>query len=602
MQAEDQASNKGTADRGFIKDTTVPNISNVTLTNKTTSKNSYVKNGDSLELSVTISDTNLADITSSDITANLSALGGSTQTNPNSFDKLSGVATWMIIASQTGEGFIQLTVDAKDQAGNVATTVTKTIEADNSIPQAKADYFTTIKNTPIFISSALVLINDTDSSGDILQVLQGADFIFTPQADFIGTVSLSYTVTDGANVVTGTIYIIVTPDLGENEKTLQPVTELGPEDKKIVVVDTPFESTINVSSGTSNATLDLSNIVTSSETEKAAVLIGKINVNVNSNIGNLNLQLPEAVSIAGPASWNGNIKVPTVLDKASFKINPAATTTALIEVGSDDAKLILSKAARLVIPNQASQKAGWIQAGVFTPINTVCESDNQAKADDLPAGGNCKIDAGSDLVIWTKHFTKFITYTESPVQSGNSSNISSNSSSGGSDHACVDAKPGSAPKLLSAKATAVNEVTLSWSKAQDPVTYYLISYGLQKGKVQFGNPNAGDKNTFSFTVKGLSGNTTYYFKVRAGNHCMPGEFSNEMAVQATGKTISKAADGFTKDVLSTKKDAKIISSVENIKPASNVLDVIREFLLKLLSDLQSLSYLPNLRRPLTGTS
>ena len=33
----------------------------------------------------------------------------------------------------------------------------------------------------------------------------------------------------------------------------------------------------------------------------------------------------------------------------------------------------------------------------------------------MAAGAECKIDAGSDLVIWTKHFTTFVTYTQTAI-------------------------------------------------------------------------------------------------------------------------------------------------------------------------------------------
>ncbi|PJA01759.1 hypothetical protein COX74_01020, partial [bacterium (Candidatus Gribaldobacteria) CG_4_10_14_0_2_um_filter_41_16] len=35
--------------------------------------------------------------------------------------------------------------------------------------------------------------------------------------------------------------------------------------------------------------------------------------------------------------------------------------------------------------------------------------------DALAAGGDCKISVGSDLIIWTKHFTNFVTYTQTAI-------------------------------------------------------------------------------------------------------------------------------------------------------------------------------------------
>lgn len=149
--------------------------------------------------------------------------------------------------------------------------------------------------------------------------------------------------------------------------------------------------------------------------------------------------------------------------------------------------------------------------------------------------------------------------TEAVVTNSTTSASSGSTSSGsGSNNSgvCVDAKPKNAPRLISAVSQEPNQVTLVWSKSDGPATYYLVAYGLESGKMLYGNPNIGD--TTSYIVKGLSGNTTYYFKVRAGNHCMPGEFSNEMAVKISGGKITYAgsfkplpATEFKEGVLST---------------------------------------------------
>ncbi len=114
---------------------------------------------------------------------------------------------------------------------------------------------------------------------------------------------------------------------------------------------------------------------------------------------------------------------------------------------------------------------------------------------------------------------------------------------------CSDPSAGGAPTLLSAKASGTNQVELNWSKAADPVTHYVISYGLTPSKPLYGNPNVGGKETTSYTVGSLSGGTTYYFRVRAGNGCNGGAYSNEIAASAGGRTIAGPAAGFIPGVL-----------------------------------------------------
>ncbi len=152
-----------------------------------------------------------------------------------------------------------------------------------------------------------------------------------------------------------------------------------------------------------------------------------------------------------------------------------------------------------------------------------------------------------------------------------SSGNSGNSSFSGADAPkCDSQKPGGAPRLLKAEATGSNQVTLTWSRAADPVTYYTVVYGYSANQINFGNPNVGGKNTLSYVVKGLGGNVTYFFKVRAGNDCMPGDYSNAIPVRVSGKTIASPAVGFKQDVLSAKassESAKKTVKVEAVKSA-----------------------------------
>jgi len=68
-----------------------------------------------------------------------------------------------------------------------------------------------------------------------------------------------------------------------------------------------------------------------------------------------------------------------------------------------------------LIPEAAGKEAGYSRGGDFTKITEVCSADNQSTGDALEAGAECKIDIGDDLVIWTKHFTRFVSYTQTEI-------------------------------------------------------------------------------------------------------------------------------------------------------------------------------------------
>lgn len=101
---------------------------------------------------------------------------------------------------------------------------------------------------------------------------------------------------------------------------------------------------------------------------------------------------------------------------------------------------------------------------------------------------------------------------------------------------CDNLLPGSAPQLISAEQSGLNRVILSWAPASDPVTYYLVAYGMSSGEYRYGNPNIGGHDSTSYTVGSLARNTTYYFVVMAVNGCMPGDFSNELST-TTGEGV-----------------------------------------------------------------
>lgn len=152
--------------------------------------------------------------------------------------------------------------------------------------------------------------------------------------------------------------------------------------------------------------------------------------------------------------------------------------------------------------------------------------------------------------------------------SGNSNGVNSGSgnSGGGSVSApsCNNEVPKSAPKIISAVTTGKNEITLIWEKAKGPVTHYVIAYGLQKGRPLYGNPDVG--NVTSYAVKGLSGGLTYYFKVRAGNDCQPGAYSEEVGVKVGGKFIKAPAQGFKAGVLGKTVKVKKQNKPALVKP------------------------------------
>ncbi|MFA6072844.1 MAG: hypothetical protein WC758_01920 [Candidatus Woesearchaeota archaeon] len=172
-----------------------------------------------------------------------------------------------------------------------------------------------------------------------------------------------------------------------------------------------------------DATLDLSLNLSSNE----STLSGSINTTTSTSSGiTVTVDFPANLTITGNSSWEGIVNLPTVKADSSVDIDAdsgkVATAALVIELGADDVSLTFDKGVRLKFVGQAGEYVGFQRGTTFTQITDVCDADTQVVGNALAAGADCKIDVDDDLIIWTKHFTKFVTYAqENEASSGGSS-------------------------------------------------------------------------------------------------------------------------------------------------------------------------------------
>lgn len=104
-----------------------------------------------------------------------------------------------------------------------------------------------------------------------------------------------------------------------------------------------------------------------------------------------------------------------------------------------------------------------------------------------------------------------------------------------------------APKIFQIWATQTT-ATIYFVPSADPQDSYTISYGVYSDAGMYNVTfNYSDKSgAIPYTINALSAATPYYFKVRANNGCMTGEWSNTLnlktAVSATGGNNAYASD------------------------------------------------------------
>jgi YVTN family beta-propeller protein len=272
-------------------------------------------------------------------------------------------------------------------------------------------------------------------------------------------------------------------------------------------------TTIVVPSTESSATIETGNLLglPSNGTVTTAPL-PPLDIQVSTTLSSSPVQvaIPAGTTVSAPAGWNGAISLPTVEATSSVTVptsgNTINTVNAVVEIGAGDTELTFSRAVRLVIPGMAGKSAGYVRGGTFYAILALDNAqDSQTWADaNLPDGGDVKIDAGNDLVIWTKHFTEFVAYTETSYAPGGPAAFS-------------PAVQTVAATGITANSAALNGEIISDDNSNITEYGFLWGTGPQSltNTLTVGTDN--HSGAFTDTLGSLTAGTAYYFQAYAKN-------------------------------------------------------------------------------------
>ncbi len=109
---------------------------------------------------------------------------------------------------------------------------------------------------------------------------------------------------------------------------------------------------------------------------------------------------------------------------------------------------------------------------------------------------------------------------------------------------CQQSVPKSTP-VITKVVPGVNSVTLFWTEPNDTFTYYLIAYSQEAHAATFANPNIGPPGTTNYTINNLDADVKYFFKIKVGNGCATGSFSEIVSATPLGEaTFNTPASGF----------------------------------------------------------
>ena len=102
---------------------------------------------------------------------------------------------------------------------------------------------------------------------------------------------------------------------------------------------------------------------------------------------------------------------------------------------------------------------------------------------------------------------------------------------------CSDVTPTNSPDLFQIDRTGA-DATLHFTPVGGSNNYYFIAYGLsvfdERYSVSFSSENSG--GAITCPIHDLDPLTTYYFKIRGGNGCQPGNWSNVLQVTRASNT------------------------------------------------------------------
>jgi hypothetical protein len=161
-------------------------------------------------------------------------------------------------------------------------------------------------------------------------------------------------------------------------------------------------------------------------------------------------------------------------------------------------------------------------SGDITTVGCIYGTSAYNLGNSLSVTGN---NSGGNVFI-----AKYTGDTPPPtVTTTTTDNSSSPSSSDPTAPGCSNIYPNKSPDLFQINITDTT-ATLFFTPLNSNITDYYIAYSEKTNTYQHGTFTGQGQSSgvLSYTIKDLKPNTTYYFRIRGQNGCMPGSFSQEM--------------------------------------------------------------------------
>ena len=324
------------------------------------------------------------------------------------------------------------TITTSDQLTNsLSKSITESILADD-------ETISTSRINSVSLRESITIDDGTvstfgNNSISLTESLSASDGISTSGLNSLSlTESITFTSQmNGAKSLSLSENVITDDNIGENlaanqnlVSNIQKTITVDPVKIDLVISSSNASlSTVTVPSTVTNAELNYSKIVHTGSTDTVHI-DNPLTITKDTNGDSqpdVQVTIPASTTIDGPVTWRGVVTLPTVVTNPPLPHEPNTiiTPSKSVELGFGSTTLTFDKGVRMSFTGDAGKRVGYFNSVIpFTEITATCGDDTQATNDGLPAGGNCKIIVGSDLVVWTKHFTGFASFSSSSSGSG----------------------------------------------------------------------------------------------------------------------------------------------------------------------------------------
>ena len=218
---------------------------------------------------------------------------------------------------------------------------------------------------------------------------------------------------------------IYTSTTGSFNKTTTTSLDFSNYYDLVITNKTNVLNSISIPSDNTAASLNFTRILytPSGSNDKSTTFVNRLVINSTITEGDIDVIIPADTNVNGTL-WDGKFKLASYAETSDIGLSGQSVDLNK-KFGSDDVDLKFSKPVKMTFSGKASKNIGIeFVNGTERLISTDCVADDLTQViTQLSSGGECKIASGSDMIVYTKHFTSFF--------SSSTSSSSSSSSSGG---------------------------------------------------------------------------------------------------------------------------------------------------------------------------